>query len=276
MMIASSEILGMINQKPALGRFKIAIPREHGLIVVWANTMIISIISSYRPSAYGIITFLIMLTTFFIYDPVLSALRIWKAGRNPLKFLAENHLHVVFLGFLLLAWIAYIAVIGVLPYTSMLAFAIFLIVYAVLFRYGERKLYTRILSILTLTSMFLIVSSAFQHSITMRILIIFLILSTGEMLMGSGPVEIANSRIMKIRFERLFAERIVPVYVSSMILILPVLILTGRYAFYVFASIFTVAAASDVAMKNMPMKRVGFIATGFNIAILISILVIYR
>ncbi|WP_156778455.1 hypothetical protein [Thermoplasma acidophilum] len=258
------------------GRFKIAVPREHGLIVVWANTMIISIITSYKTSAYGLITFIAMLTTFFIYDPVLSALRIWKAKRNPVKFLADNHLHALILIAILIAWLIYITVAGLMPYPSLLIFAMFLIFYAALFRLGERKLYTRIFSILTLTSMFLIVSSSFEHSITMRMLIVFLILSVSEILMGSGPVEIANARILKTRFERLFAERIMPVYISSMILLIPVLIYSSRDAFYVFAAIFTVAAASDLAMKDMPMKRIGFIATGFNLAILISILVIYR
>jgi len=257
-------------------RFKIAIPREHGLIVVWANTMIISIVTSYRTSAYGLITFLVMLTTFFIYDPVLSALRMWKAKRDPVRFLADNHLHVLILIAVLIAWLIYITVIGLMPYTSLLIFALFLIVYTILFRLGERKLYTRIFSILTLTSMFLIVSASFEHSITTKMLIIFLILSVSEILMGSGPVEIANAKIMKIRFERLFAERIIPVYISSMLLLIPVLIYSSRYAFYAFAAIFTVAAASDLAMKDMPMKRIGFIATGFNLAILISILVIYR
>ncbi|PYB67660.1 hypothetical protein DMB44_08000 [Thermoplasma sp. Kam2015] len=257
-------------------KFKLAVPREHGLIVVWANTLIISLISNFRFSIYGIVTFLIMLTTFFLYDPILSALRVWKAKRGPLRFLYANHAYVFVIGPLLLGWILYITVIHVIPVTPLLFFAVFLATYVALFRYGERKLYTRIFSILTLTSMFLIVSSSFVHLLTIRNITIFLVLSAGEVLMGSGPVEIANARMMKIRFERLFFHRILPVYVSSILVLIPDLLISYPMVFYVFSAIFTVAALSTIAVKDLPMKKIGFVATGFNLAILVGVIVLYK
>jgi hypothetical protein len=269
-------MIGDNGEKPDTGRFKIAVPREHGLIVVWINTMIISIVAIYRFSPFAITTFLLMIATFFLYDPVLSALRIWKTHRDPLKFLSHNHLYVLIIGPAILAWLIFTASIEVLPLVSLVLFFFFVGIYMLLFRYGERKLYTRIFSILTLTSMFLIISTSFNHAITIRQLEIFMILSIAEALLGSGPVEIVNSRITKVKFQSLFVRRILPVYAASLILLTPVILTPFAVAFYAFLAILTAAALSNLLIRDLPIKQIGYVAAGFNFVVLVSLLIIFR
>ncbi|BAB59427.1 hypothetical protein [Thermoplasma volcanium GSS1] len=255
-------------------QIEVSLPKEHGLIVVWFNTLIISVFVEKSFPLYGALTLLIMATTFFIYDPILVVLRLFKAGRNPLGTLLRKYPYVILFSGIILIWVLYGYARGMLPGISVAVFIFSLLLFLGFFWLGERKIYTRAISILTLTSFFLIISGAFTTRLTLKSIDIFVILSAVEIFLAAIPVEIVNSRIHKFRFNALLFRSLFPIYVI-VLLALYILLIKNLTEFLFFFAITTAAFLSVPILRSMTLKRIGLVATLFNIILLAFLLLFY-
>ncbi len=253
---------------------KFQIPREHGLVVVWLNVFLISILVSKTYSLYGIVTIILLSLTFIIYDPLISMMRLRKAGRNVIHYLFHEYAYVPAVVLLIAGWLLFEVLYRKLSvYAILIALSVFIILY-LLFPVGERKVYTRSVSIISITSFFLIIVSSFNALLSSLEILLFITLSLIEVMLGIGPVEIVNSKIEKKNFTGIFLSRMVPVYAVSVAILIAISIFFTGY-WWIFIIIYTVIFLSFPSIRTWRMKNIGVIATVFNIAVLVSISLLF-
>ncbi len=253
---------------------KFQIPREHGLVVVWLNVFLISILVSKTYSLYGIVTIILLSLTFIIYDPLISMMRLRKAGRNVIHYLFHEYAYVPAVVLLIAGWLLFEVLYRKLSvYAILIALSVFIVLY-LLFPMGERKVYTRSVSIISITSFFLIIVSSFTALLNSLEILLFITLSLIEVMLGMGPVEIVNSKIEKKNFTGIFLNRMVPVYAVSVAILIAISIFFTGY-WWIFIIIYTVIFLSFPSIRTWRMKNIGVIATVFNIAVLVSISILF-
>ncbi len=253
---------------------KFQMPREHGLVVVWLNVFLISIFVSKTYSLYGIVTIILLSLTFIIYDPLISMMRVQKARRNALHYLFHEYAYVPAIVLLIAGWLLFEVLYRKLNvYAILIALAVFIVLY-LLFPMGERKAYTRGVSIISVTSFFLIIVSSFTAALNSVEILLFITLSLIEVMLGMGPVEIVNTKIEKKNFTGIFLRRMVPVYMVSMAILIVISIYVTGY-WWIFIIIYTVFFLSFPFIRTWRMKNIGMIATVFNIVVLVCISLLF-
>ncbi len=249
---------------------KFQLPREHGLVVVWLNVFFISIFVSKTYSLYGIITIILLSLTFVIYDPVISIMRMKGQKRNISDYIFHDYAYVLPILFLIIGWLLFEILYRKLNFWVIsVVIAVFIILY-ILFPRGERKVYTRAVSIVSVTSFFLIIVSSFTGVFDYSEILLFITLSLIEVMLGTGPVEIVNAKIEKKNFNSLFLKRMFPVYLIS-VAIMATISFYGMSYSWLFIIIYTVFFLAFPFIKTWKMKNIGIIASLFNLIIFISI-----
>ncbi len=253
---------------------KFQMPREHGLVVVWLNAFLISIFVSKTYSLYGIVTIILLSFTFIIYDPLISMMRLQKAKRNVLYYFSHDYAYVPAIVLLIVGWLLFEVLYRKLDiYVILIALAVFVVLY-LLFPMGERKAYTRGVSIISVTSFFLIIVSSFTAVLNSEEIFLFIIFSLIEVMLGMGPVEINNAKIERKNFTGIFLGRMIPVYLISVAILIAISIyVMDRW--WIFIVIYTVFFLSFPFIKTWRMRNIGVIATVFNIVVLVCISLLF-
>lgn len=252
----------------------IRIPREHGLIVVWINTFLLSLLLSSQHFSYGIITFIIFLSTFIVYDPMLMALRARKNGRSWMALLNRNFPYVIPILFFITGWIVFMAVIRIMPIYPLMILALVFPGYLISFWRGERSVIAQILSITTLTSLYLILVSSMTGSFSAAEVTTFLIITGLEIVIGSGPSAIMDSRIFHVSFWKSYVSRVMPIYLSVSVLI-AILLIQHPARLMISIILASMFALSFPLMRSMPIKKIGALASAYNLLILVAVSFMY-
>ncbi len=253
---------------------RLQIPREHGLIVVWLNTFLISIFVSKSYSLYGILTIIILSSTFIIYDPLINVLRLRNAKRGAVHYLLSNYAYVPAIFLIIAIWLLFEVLSGKLSiYVILFVIALYAALY-LLFPFGERKAYTRSISIVSITSFLLIIISSFTETLNSQEISLFIAFSLIEVMLGLGPVEIVNAKKEKKRFAGIFLRRMLPVYAFSMAVLIGVSIYLTK-SLWIFTIIYSAGFLSFPFIKTWKMNKIGLVVTIFNVIVLLCASIIF-
>ncbi len=249
---------------------KIHLPREHGLTVIWIVVFLLSILVSKRHSYYGIFTLAFLIPSLFIYDPFISALRLWSSGKNVKIYLRKNYPYVVILPLAILLWFIFGIFFEKFPPLSLSIFLAIAALYFFSFYTGERKFSSMILSVSAITSLLLLMVSAFDLDLSSSEIRLFLALSASEILIAAGPHEIMQSRIQKYNYVHGYLFGIVPVYLAAVLILIFGLMALNILMTALFLILLTLILLSYLLIKDFQIKKIGIVVAVYNLVVLMS------
>jgi len=171
------------------------LPREHGLIVSWFLTILagVSLSSQFHP--YGIVLTLLFVPTLFVYDRLIVCLRLWSIGKLGTTQVLKERVGLPSMLILSAALVCVVAgpLLGLMPFLPVLTTAAVLALEGAAFRYlRERHVLTRAISILTVTSQFLLVNSGLSGGVSEFELVAFVLLSLVNIVLVVDVVELVE------------------------------------------------------------------------------------
>lgn len=168
------------------------LPREHGLVVSWTLTIVGAVLLTNRFHLYGIGLIVVLLPTLLVYDRLIIGLRLWSIGKVDLHSMLVDRVGLqalVLLSFPLAYTVAGLA-LHLMPWFPVLVTATILLLEGASFRYlRERHIATRALSILTVTSQFVLINSALSGVVTSFEVTAFILMSTVNLLLVADVVK---------------------------------------------------------------------------------------
>jgi hypothetical protein len=248
---------------------KSVLPREHGLTVVWITTFLLSFLVSRHHSYFGIFTFLILTASLLAYDPILSALRLWSAGRDIKAYLIKSYPFTLVLPLGIISWFTFGILFENFPLTSLLFFIAIAVCFFLSFYSGERRLSTLILSISTITSFLVLIVSAFDLSLSPAEIYLFVAFTACEVFIAIGPHEIMQVRIQRNDYNRSYLFRIVPAYLIALFVVSFVMVHVSFVLKFLFLLVLTIILVSYLFMRDLQIKKIGYVLALFNLIVLI-------
>ncbi|MGC8505132.1 MAG: hypothetical protein ACP5NK_00265 [Thermoplasmata archaeon] len=233
-------------------------------------TFLLSALVSRQHSCYGILTLVFLIPSLFIYDPFISALRLWSSGKDVRIFLRKNYSSIVVMPLLILIWFISGIFFEKFPSLPLLIFLSIAALYFLSFYIGERRFFSMILSVSAITSLLLLIVSAFDLDLSTLEMRLFLAFSASEILIAAGPHEIIQSRIQKYDYVQGYLFRIVPVYLAAVIILIFVLAVSTIFISVLFMIILTSILLSYLLIKDLQIKKIGIIAAVYSLIILMS------
>ncbi len=168
------------------------LPREHGLIVSWVLTIAAALILSNQFHPFGVGLTIVLLPTLLVYDRLIIGMRLWSIGKVDLHRMLVEKVGARALVLLLIA-LAYTVtglLLHVMPLIPVLITASILLSEGIAFRYlRERHVVTRVLSILTVNSQFLLINSALSGSVKGFEVVAFTLLALVNLLLVADVVQ---------------------------------------------------------------------------------------
>jgi hypothetical protein len=254
-----------------------ALPREHGLIVIWVLTIVGAVLLSSQFRPYGVGLVVLLLPTLFLYDRLIVGLRLWSIGKMSVSGMLMQKVGVwpLVLLSVVLAYVLLGLLIGVMPWLPVLAAALALLLEGLAFRYlRERHVLTRAVSILTVTSQFLLINSALNGSLTSFEVAAFILLSLVNVLLVVDVVELVEaSRIRRettgaglLRADALF-------FAGSVAISLAISVVSSLYYLTFLALLIGTQGAFLSFARHRSMKVVGIISSAIEMIALVILLV---
>jgi hypothetical protein len=251
------------------------LPREHGLTVVWITTFLLSFLVSRYHSYFGIFTFLILTASLLAYDPILSALRLWSAGKDIKAYLIKSYPFTLVLPLVIFFWFVFGILFENFPPASLLIFIAIAVCFFLSFYSGEKRLSTLILSISTVTSFLLLIVSAFDLSLGPAEIDLFVAFTACEVFVATGPHEIIQARVRRNDYNRSYLFRIVPAYLITLFVVSFVLVHVSIVPILLLLLLLTVILTSYLFMRDLQIRKIGLVLAFFNLIMLISFASIY-
>ena len=252
------------------------LPREHGLIVSWILTVVGALSLTTQFDWYGILLTILLLPTLFVYDRLIIGLRLWSLGKLSLSRLLAEKIGTAWVALLSVA-VAYIVLgvlLGTMPLLPVLTIAVVLALEVSCFRLlRERHTVTRAVSILTITSQFLLINSALSGRIDEFEIIAFAMISAVNVLLVVDVVELvevtkinhAASRMNEIRADA-------PFFVGALVVAALISALSSLY-YLSFVVILVAIQASFLSFaRGRSIKVIGIISTVVEVVALALLL----
>ncbi len=243
------------------------LPKEHGLTVSWIDVFALSLLTTHYFHIYGFILFVVAVPSLFLYDRVISGLRMMNVGKLTTRDFVSKKIGAS--GGSVVLTISTVAIIllvlGRLPLISAVIPIVFFISYFVAFRFlGERNSFSRNLSVLAITSQYLPLNSALSGSLNTMEVFNFIIISLINIILVTGVEQIVMSKIFKKSLRKSFTRIGLPVLVISLV-ILAVISSNNYLQLLVFYAIMIFSTVSIFLVRHRSMKVVGIVSSFWNV-----------
>ena len=253
------------------------LPLEHGLTITWIATVLLSVVMARTFSIFGLILLILILPTISLYDTLLSSLRISRVKSASFLATLNKSLELWKKGLLLAigALIASGLYMGSFPALALFFPLLSLISFFIASRsLNERSVISRSLSLLPVTSQFVLLNSALTGVLSILMIREFIILTLINIMLAAGAVEIVNSKIGKTEFRKNFSRVNLPLFlISGAVLYFSTIDLP--YEFILFLSVFAAATASFLIVSGKPMKMVGMSSSAWNLLTAVFLMAFY-
>jgi hypothetical protein len=254
------------------------LPREHGLIVSWLLTVLAGVLLSSQFRPYGIVLTLLLIPTLFVYDRLIVGLRLWSIGKLGISRVLKERVGLpsVLLLSVVLVCVVGGLLLGLMPWLPVLATGVVLALEGAAFGYlRERHVLTRAVSILTVTSQFLLVNSGLSGGVSEFEIAAFVMLSLVNVVLVVDVVELVEaSKIahpgpgtrLPLRADTLF-------FAGSVIITLLVSAISSLYYLSFVALLLATQAALRSFAIGRSMKVIGVTSSVVEVVALVLLLV---
>jgi len=254
-----------------------ALPREHGLIVSWILTIAAAILLSKEFHPYGIGLVALLLPTLLVYDRLIVGLRLWSIGKMGFVQMLTERVgsQALALLFVALAYLVAGLLIRMMPWTPVLATVSVLVAEGAAFRYlRERHVVTRALSILTVTSQFLLINSALSGSVVTFEVIAFALISLVNLQLVADVVQqVYTFRMPQGGTERGPVGVDVPFLIAGVAIATAISALVSVYYLSFVALLITTQVAFRYALRGRSMKTIGAVSSAVEVLALLLMVV---
>lgn len=253
------------------------LPKEHGLTITWATTVLLSVIIANPFNLFGIVLVCISIPTIAIYDTALNSLRTSKA-KSSAFFKVFNNRAPLWQKTLILLIASYLLA-GILfsrfPVWSLAFPAFSMIAFLTSVKFlNERSMISRSLSLLSVTSQFVLFNSSLTGILDFIEVREFIILSLINIILVVGAGQIISSKINRTDFKKNFVTANIPLFLAASI-VLYFATISLFYEFALFLIVFGLMTISLIGVQSKPMKVVGMSFSAWNLFAAILLIIIY-
>ncbi len=253
------------------------LPREHGLIVSWVLTIVAAALLSKEFHAYGIGLVVFLLPTLLVYDRLIVGLRLWSIGKMGLAQMLTEKVGSRALALLLVA-LAYLVaglLLRMMPWIPVLVTVSVLVSEGAAFRYlRERHIITRALSILTVTSQFLLINSALSGGVSTFEVIAFALISVVNLQLVADVVQqVETFRMPQGGTEKWPSGVDAPFLVVGVAAATAISALVSVYYLSFVVLLLTIQVAFRYLLPGRSMKTVGAVSSAVEVLALLLLVV---
>jgi hypothetical protein len=256
------------------------LPREHGLTVSWILMIAGALLLSSDFHTYGIGLTVVLLPTLFAYDRLIVSMRLWSIGKmETVRMLLERvGARVLILLSITLVYAVAGLLLHLMPSIPVLVTASILLLDVLAYRYlKERHIITRALSILTVTSQFLLINSALSGGVTSFEIIAFVLISLMNLLLVANVVQyVETTNISKGLSGKGSLGVDLPFFVIGVGIAAAISLAYSAYYLSFVVLLIAVQAVFRLAIQGRSMRTIGaFSSTVDGLAILLLLVRFY-
>ena len=253
------------------------LPKEHGLTVSWGTTLFLSVLLADKISLSGVLLVMLIIPTITLYDPVLGAIRKWKAKQKSLGMLFDASLRgwQKILIALIFGAVVSEVFLGYLPVLAVLAPVVAIVIFLVTMKYlPERSLFSRFVSIILVLSQFILLESALTGAVSSQEIQEFVFLSLTNVIIVLSVGQIVNARISKVDPKGKIVRTEIPLALGTVLVLLAISIRQPQ-EFVIYSSVAIISMLSYAMAANVSIKILGALSTVWNSLTILTLAVLH-